>query len=47
MPLGDSITKGGGCESPISYRKFLADSLRAHNVDFDFVGAVTCPQIGI
>jgi lysophospholipase L1-like esterase len=42
MPLGDSITKGGGCDSPVSYRKYLSDSLQAHGIDFDFVGSKNC-----
>lgn len=44
MPLGDSITKGGGCESPISYRQFLSDSLKAHGIEFDFLGSRSCTE---
>ena len=44
MPLGDSITKGDGCEGTSSYRKFLADSLNGHRFEFDFVGSKTCAE---
>ncbi len=45
MPLGDSITRGGGeADSPYpSYRYYLWTMLRNGGLDVDFVGSTTAP----
>ena len=40
MPLGDSITSGGGSTDQAGYRRLLYDSLLAQGFNVDFVGSL-------
>ena len=45
MPLGDSLTKGGGSADTGGFREPLLDNLNEGNYTFDFVGSQTSNPI--